>query len=102
MRVVFTCWPLACADAKAPGLPFGFALKAPGLPFRSALKELDLPLIPGSQALKRIGPVLLAHPSQRRHHDGADSHPLIKAAASQHVNQHGKPDEPYRRLIVRT
>ncbi len=102
MRVVSTCWPLARADAKAPGLPFGFALKAPRLPFRSSLKELDLPLIPGSQALKGIGPVLLAQPSERRHHDGADSHPLIKAAASQHVNQHSQPYQPHGRLMVRT
>jgi hypothetical protein len=82
-------------------VPFGFALKAPGVPYRCALKELNLPFIPGSQALKGNGPVLLAQPSQRRHHDGADSHPLIKAAATQHMNQHSQPDQPHRRLIVR-
>jgi hypothetical protein len=83
-------------------MPFGFALKAPGMPYRCTLKELGLPFIPGSQALKGNGPVLLAQPSQRRHHDGADSHPLIKAAAAQHMNQHSQPDQPRRRLIVRT
>ena len=102
MRVVSTCRPSPCADGKAPGLPFGFALKAPSVPFRSALKDLDLPFIPGSQALQGIGPVLLAKSSQRRHHDGADSDPLIKAAASQHVNQYSQPDQPHRRLMVRT
>ena len=99
MLVVSTCWPSACAEGKAPGLPSGFALKAPSVPFRSALKDLDLPLIPGSQALQGIGPVFLAKPSQCRRHDGADSDPLIKAAASQHVNQHSQPDQPHRRLM---
>jgi hypothetical protein len=83
-------------------VPFGFALKVPDVPIRSAIKELDLPLIPGSQALKATGPVLLAQLSQRCHRDGANSHPLIKAAAPQHVNQHSQPEQPHRRLIART
>ena len=93
---LWVCWLLACADGRAPGVPSGFALKVPGVPFLSALKELDLPLIPGSQALKATGPVLLAQLSQRRHRDGADRHPLIKAAAAQHVNQHSQPEQPRR------
>ena len=74
---------------KAPGLPFSLA----DLPFSFALKQLDLPLIPGSQALEGAGPVLLAQVSQRSHHDGADDHPLIEAAASQHMIKHGQPDQ---------
>jgi hypothetical protein len=80
----------------------GFAIKAPGAPYRCALKELDLPSIPGSQTLKGNGLVLLAQPAQRGQHDGADSYPLIKAAAAQHMNQHSQPDQPHRPLIVRT
>jgi hypothetical protein len=94
--------PQVCACGKAPGVPFGFAIKAPGVPYRCPLKELGVPFVPGSQALEGNGPVLLSQPLQRRDHDGADSHPLIKAAAAQHMNQHSQPDQPHRRLIVRT
>jgi hypothetical protein len=87
----------------ALGLPAPrFALKTPGLPFTLALKELDLPLIPGSQTLHGAGPVLLAQPGQRFQRDGGDDHPLMEAAASQHMNKRGQPDQPQRRLVVRT
>jgi hypothetical protein len=88
--------------AKAPGLPFTLALKTPGVPFTLALKELDLPLIPGSQMLQGAGLVLLAKPCQRFQRDGADDHPLMEAAASQHMNQCSQPDQPQRRPIART
>jgi hypothetical protein len=94
--------------SKAPGLPFsfvlkapGFAFKAPGLPFSFALKELDLAFVPGGQALEGAGPGLLAQPSQRSQHDGGDDHPLIEAAASQHMTHHAQPDQPQRRLTVK-
>jgi hypothetical protein len=83
---------------KAPGLPFSFALKTPGLLFSFALKELDLPFIPGSQALEGASPVLLTQPSQRLQYDGADNHPLVEAAASQHMTGHAQPDQPQQRL----
>ena len=79
---------------KAPS----FALKAPGLPFSLALKDLDLPSIPGSQALESAGPVLLSQPPQRPQHDGADDHPFMEPAASQHMTHHAQPDQPQRRL----
>jgi hypothetical protein len=82
-------------------MSFSFAVKAPGLPFSFALKELDLPFIPGSQALKGAGPVLLTQPSQRPQHDGADDRPLIEAAASQHMHHHAQPDQPQRHPSVR-
>ena len=75
-----------------------FALKAPGLPFSFALKDLDLPFIPGSQALEGAGPVLLSQPSQRTQDDGADDHPLMEAAASQHMTHHAQPDQPQPRF----
>jgi hypothetical protein len=77
-------------------------LKAPGRPLGFALKEPYLPFIPGSQALKGAGPVLLAQPCQCRQHDGADDHPLLETAASQHMHQRSPPDQPQRRLIIRT
>ncbi len=86
------CWSLA-VPSKAPGLPLSFTLKPQGLPFSFAFKELYLPSIPGGQALKGTNPVLVAPPSQRCQHDGADDHPLIEAAASQHMNQHSQPDQ---------
>jgi hypothetical protein len=92
-----------------PGLPSSFALKVPGLPssferkvrgllFSFELEALNLPFIPGRQALEAIGPALLAYPSQRPQHDGADDHPLMEAGASQHMTHHAQPDQPQCRL----
>lgn len=101
---LYACGSLSLPYSKAPGLPFSFALKAPSfafkapdVPFSFALKELDLLFIPGSQALESASPVLLTQPSQRPQYDGADDHPLIEAAASQHMTHHGQPDQPQRR-----
>ena len=66
---------------KVPGLPFSFERQAPGLLLSLELEPLNLPFIPGRQALEAIGPTLLAYPSQRPHHDGADDHPLMEAGA---------------------
>lgn len=83
---------------KVPGLPFSFERKTPGLLFSLELEALNLPLIPGHQAVEGIGPTLLAYPSQRAQHDGADDHPLMEAGASQHMTDHSQPDQPQRRL----
>ncbi len=45
-----------------PFSSFGLTLNALGLPFGLALDELGLSLVPGGQALKGVGPVLLAYP----------------------------------------
>jgi hypothetical protein len=93
----------------AVGLPLslvldvlGVPLNAVGLPFSLALDELGLPLVPGSQARKGAGPVLLAYPAQRRKHDGADGHPLIEAAASQHMTQQSQPNQSQRQPSPKT
>ena len=70
-------------------------------PFSLALKEPVLPLVPGGQARKAPGPVLPADPCQRGQHDDADGHPLIEAAAVQHVPEHGQPYQSPRRLGAR-
>ena len=80
----------------AVGLPFSLPLKVVGLPFGLVLNMLDLLLVPGSQARKGVGPVLLAYPTQRRQHDGAGGQPLIEAAASQYVSKQSQPDQPQR------
>ena len=51
-----------CFALKALSLPFCFALKASSLPLHFALKEVDLSFVPGGQAGKGLGLVLLAEP----------------------------------------
>jgi hypothetical protein len=87
---------------KTPGLPLSFVLKALDLLFSLVLKVVDLPLVPGSQTPEGAGPVLLAQPRQGRHRDDTHDHPLIKAAASQHMNQPSQPDQSQRGPIIRT
>ena len=84
---------------EAFALPFsssGLALNTVGLPFSLTLDGLGLPLVPGRHAFKGAGPALLVYPPQRCKHDGADGHPLIEAAASQHMTQQSQPDQSQR------
>ena len=87
---------------KEEGLPCGLALKEEGLPFGLVLKVFGLPLVPGSDARNGVGPALLVYPSKRRQHDGADGHPLVEAAAAQHMTNQSQPDQPQRQPSPRT
>ena len=67
-----------------------------------ALKALDLPLVPGSKARKAPGLVFLTQLGQGRKHDDGEGHPLVKAAASQHMTQQSQAGQSRCRAIVTT
>jgi hypothetical protein len=67
-----------------------------------ALEALDLPFVPGGKARKAPGLVFLTQLGQGGEHDGGEGHPLVKAAASQHMTQQGQAGQSRRRLIVTT
>jgi tRNA A-37 threonylcarbamoyl transferase component Bud32 len=76
----------------------GPELKAPGVPYRCALKELDLPFIPGSQAFKGNGPVLLAQPPQYPQLPSETPRTFTPVtAAFDHVRRDGAPEEVHDR-----
>jgi len=67
-----------------------------------ALKALDLPLVPGGQALEVPGLVFLTQLGRGRYHDGGEDHPLVEAAASQHMTQQGQAGQSRRRATLTT